>query len=153
MSQPVFGPAALAWKISEYPQYWIPLILIFAAGILGIYFLASSTVTDPLPNPSEVKEMYISWKPSAGDSSFKKINHEQYYPEIYDIMGQGFASTQDPGTDVAAAVRLVSNDCRTTVIEFFDSELVNIGGQCYDRAMPYMALQMLEGTMYDQGGR
>lgn len=149
MSQPTIGPAALAWKISQYPQYWIPLILVFIGVAAGMYFLFPAAMGKPLPDPAEVKAMYISWGETADETSFKEIPHNQYYPYLLESMTGGFKSVKKPGPDLIATIRIDTTGGKSAVVKFFDSQLVTIDGKCYDRAHPYMFLQMVEGTRYD----
>ncbi len=150
-SQPTMGPAVLAWKIANYPKIWIPFLCIMVGVILLIYFLVTGTVgKDPMPAMQDVKEMYISWNPAAGDSSFKKIPHQQYYSLLFDSTRQGFPSTKKAGP-AYASVRIITNDGSTTTVTFHEQDLIKINEQVYDRAMPHMFLQNAEGTRYDTG--
>jgi len=149
MAQPTIGPAALAWKISQYPQYWIPLILIIVGVALGAYFLIPTMIEDPMPKLSEVTEMYISWDLSGKEESFKKIPHEQYYNLFYQSCQGGFASKKVPGEDLIATVRIKTRDAKTTTFKFFGSDLMNVNGKCYDRARFQMFLQEAEGLRYN----
>jgi hypothetical protein len=148
MAQPTVGPAVLAWKISQYPQYWIPLILIVIGVAVGVYLLIPAMIEDPMPKPSEVTEMYMSWDPTGKEESFKKIPHEQYYYSMCQSCQGGFASKKTPGKDLIATVRVKTRDDKVTTFKFFDSDLMTINGKCYDRARFQMFLQEAEGTRY-----
>jgi hypothetical protein len=151
-SQPIMGPAALAWKIANYPKIWIPFLCIVVGVIVLLYFLITGTVgKDPMPAIEDVKEMYIAWGAAPAENSFKKIPHERFYPSLFQCTRQGYPSTRETGPATFATVRVVAKDGTTTTITFHEEDLIRINGQCYDHTMPPLFLQDVEQTRNDTG--
>lgn len=151
-SQPTIGPAALAWKIANYPKIWIPFLCIVIGVMVLMYFLITGTVAaNPMPAVENVKEMYIAWGVAPADASFKKIPHGHYYPSLLQATSRGYPSTRETGP-AFVTVRVVAGDGTTTTITFHEEDLIRINGQCYDRTLSPMFLQDAEQTRWDMGG-
>ena len=147
MAQPTIGPAVLAWKISQYPQYWIPLIVIMIGAAVAAYiFLPGMANADPRPEAGDVKAMYISQDPTGAESSFRQVPHEQFYPELYQCTTGAFAARRMPDDYLILTVRVVTKSDKTTVFKFYDGGIVQINGKNFQGMDSYMFLDMVQSV-------
>ena len=149
MAQPTIGPAVLAWKISQYPQYWIPLILIMAGAALAVYLLIPGMANEePRPDPADVKAMYISRDPMCAENSFKEVPHEKLYPVLYNSLSGAFMARRMPD-GLILTIRVETKSGGTCVFKFYDCGIIQINGENFEGIDTYSFLDMLQ---YESSG-
>jgi hypothetical protein len=154
---PIMGWQALAWKIAHYPKIWIPFICIVIAVVVVVYFVFASAAAGPLPDPSKVKGLYISWGAPGDESSFRQLDKDYLYPEFRNSLMGSWASLKTAPEDMLiATVRVDTTDGKSIYAKLYDPNLMVIDGEVYDNTKHMIFLQQVGEPEYGSpygGGR